>query len=319
MPISLPDLDDRRYDDLVEEARALIPTYAPEWTNHNASDPGITLIELFAHLTEMLIYRLNRVTDANVRAFLQLIKGEHEKPPTREALAAAVRDTVLELRRIERAVTSEDFERAAVAADPEAARALCIHGYDMEEQKGRRPGHVSVVVLPFPSTDEDPFATDPLPSARLVRQIRDDLERRRLLTTHVHVVSPRYLRAGVNLTLQLKPDAPNDTRESAETALRRFLHPQFGGTDGRGWPFGRSIYVSEIYELLDKQPGVEFVTKRIDPVTKQPLDELTSPVAARLRRNEANQLVSVNLEADELVSVHLEPMMLEVVRPKSRR
>ena len=60
MPLPLPNLDDRSYTDLVEEARRLIPTYAPEWTNHNPSDPGIMLIELFAYLTEMLIYRLNR-------------------------------------------------------------------------------------------------------------------------------------------------------------------------------------------------------------------------------------------------------------------
>ncbi len=296
----------------------MIPTYAPEWTNHNASDPGITLVELFAHLTEMLIYRLNRVTDSNVHAFLQLINGPSAKPSTREALDAAVRDTVLELRRIERAVTSEDFERAALAADPEAARALCIHGYDLEQQRGRRTGHVSLVVLPSPTSEEEAFAADPVPSARLIAQIRDDLEPRRLLTTHLHVVAPRYLSVGVNLTLQLKPDAANDTGEQAERALRRFLHPQFGGANRKGWPFGRSIYVSEIYELLDKQPGVEFVTKRIDPVTKQPLDELTTADPARLRRNESNQLVAVNLEADELVSVNIVPLVLEVVRPKSR-
>jgi hypothetical protein len=319
VPISLPNLDDRRYDDLVEEARALIPTYAPEWTNHNASDPGITLVELFAHLTEMLIYRLNRVTDANVHAFLRLINGAGTKPPTREALAAAIRDTVLELRRVERAVTSEDFERAALAADPEAARALCVHGYDLEQTMGRKAGHVSVVVLPSPGAEEAAPAADPAPSARLVSKIAEDLERRRLLTTHVHVVGPRYLKVGVRLTLRLQPDAPDDTGPRAEAALRRFLHPQFGGAGGAGWPFGRSIYVSEIYDLLDRQPGVDFVTRRTDPVTRQPLDELTTADAARLRRNEAGQLVAVNLEADELVSVNIEPLTLEVVRPKSRR
>jgi hypothetical protein len=318
VPISLPNLDDRRYDDLVEEARALIPTYAPEWTNHNASDPGITLVELFAHLTEMLIYRLNRVTEANVHAFLQLINGASAKPPTREALDAAVRETVLELRRVERAVTSEDFERAALAADPEAARALCVQGYDLERTKGRKPGHVSVVVLPSPRSGEEVFAADPAPSARLVSQIASDLERRRLLTTHVHVVGPRYLKVGVRLTLNLQPDAPDDTGARAEAALRRFLHPQLGGADGAGWPFGRSVYVSELYELLDRQPGVDFVTRRTDPATKQPLDELTTADPARLRRNEAARLVAVNLEADELVSVNIDPLTLEVVRPKRR-
>ena len=76
MPVDLPELDDRTYADLVEEALALVPAQAPEWTNHNPSDPGITLIESFAYLTEMLIYRLNRVSDDNLRAFLRLIDPE---------------------------------------------------------------------------------------------------------------------------------------------------------------------------------------------------------------------------------------------------
>ena len=54
MPIRLPNLDDRRYAELVEEALELIPVHAPQWTNHNPSDPGIMLVELFAYLTEML-------------------------------------------------------------------------------------------------------------------------------------------------------------------------------------------------------------------------------------------------------------------------
>src|SRR6266699_1306572 len=60
MPVPLPNLDDRRYDDLVAEARGLIPSLDSTWTNHNPSDPGITLVELFAWLSEMLMYRIDR-------------------------------------------------------------------------------------------------------------------------------------------------------------------------------------------------------------------------------------------------------------------
>lgn len=68
-----PDLDDRTWQDIVDETKALIPTYAPEWTDHNPSDLGITLIELFAWLVEGMIYRLNRVPDKNLIEFLNLI------------------------------------------------------------------------------------------------------------------------------------------------------------------------------------------------------------------------------------------------------
>ena len=53
----VPYLDTLRWEDLLAEGRALIPRYAPEWTDHNASDPGIALIQLFAHLSEQLGYR----------------------------------------------------------------------------------------------------------------------------------------------------------------------------------------------------------------------------------------------------------------------
>lgn len=73
MPLQAPNLDDRRFADIVREARTLIPRYAPEWTDHNESDPGITLLELFAWLTEMMLFRLNQVPDLNYIKFLQLL------------------------------------------------------------------------------------------------------------------------------------------------------------------------------------------------------------------------------------------------------
>src|SRR5262249_25512792 len=79
-------LDDRRWADLVEEGRTLIPFYGPEWTDHNVHDPGITLIELFAWLAEMDVYQLNRIPDRNLRKFLALIGVRPHGP--RRALAA---------------------------------------------------------------------------------------------------------------------------------------------------------------------------------------------------------------------------------------
>jgi hypothetical protein len=71
--IDPPNLDDRTWQDLVNQAKALIPHYAPEWTDHNPSDLGITLVELFAWLVEQMIYRLNRVPEKNYVAFLNLL------------------------------------------------------------------------------------------------------------------------------------------------------------------------------------------------------------------------------------------------------
>jgi WD40 repeat protein len=73
MPIPLLSLDDRTFDDLVDEVQALIPRHAPAWTNHNISDPGIMLLELFAWVTEAMVYRINRITPASRVRFLELL------------------------------------------------------------------------------------------------------------------------------------------------------------------------------------------------------------------------------------------------------
>ena len=71
MPLPLPSLDKRTWSDLVSEARTLLPRYAPGWTDYNVHDPGVTLVELFAWLSEMLMFRADRVPPAEVRAFLR--------------------------------------------------------------------------------------------------------------------------------------------------------------------------------------------------------------------------------------------------------
>ena len=80
MPLPTPQLDDRRFQDIVDQAKTLIPQYCPEWTDHNVSDPGVALIELFAWMTDLLLYRVNQVPDKMYTAFLELI-GVRLDPP----------------------------------------------------------------------------------------------------------------------------------------------------------------------------------------------------------------------------------------------
>lgn len=80
MSLPAPVLDNRRFQDIVDEAKAAIPRYCPEWTDHNVSDPGVALIELFAWMTDMLLYRVNQVPDKLYIKFLELI-GIRLDPP----------------------------------------------------------------------------------------------------------------------------------------------------------------------------------------------------------------------------------------------
>jgi predicted phage baseplate assembly protein len=73
MSLPIPNLDDRRFQDLVDDAKRLVRQRCPEWTDHNVSDPGVTLIETFAFMTDQLLFRLNRVPDRLYLKFLELI------------------------------------------------------------------------------------------------------------------------------------------------------------------------------------------------------------------------------------------------------
>ena len=80
--MTLPDrpLDDRSFQDLVDEAKKKIPLYCPEWTDHNVSDPGITLIELFAWMMDTLLYRLNQVPHKHYVKLMELLGIQLEPP-----------------------------------------------------------------------------------------------------------------------------------------------------------------------------------------------------------------------------------------------
>lgn len=74
-------LDDRSFEDLVQECVLRIPRYCPEWTNYNPGDPGITLIELFSWLVKQMLFRFNQVPRRHYVAFLELL-GLRLQPPT---------------------------------------------------------------------------------------------------------------------------------------------------------------------------------------------------------------------------------------------
>lgn len=88
MPLPKPTLDNRSFDQLVAEGRGQIPRLAPAWTDHNASDPGITLLELAAWLTEQNLYRLDRPSDEALRTFVRLAGVEPRAPGVARTVVA---------------------------------------------------------------------------------------------------------------------------------------------------------------------------------------------------------------------------------------
>ena len=82
MTLPLPKLDKRDWSDLCEEGLARIPRRAPEWTDFNLHDPGITLLELLAYKTEQNLYQANRVPESLLRNTSNLLSKRHESAPT---------------------------------------------------------------------------------------------------------------------------------------------------------------------------------------------------------------------------------------------
>jgi hypothetical protein len=150
MPIRPPNLDDRRYEEILREARALIPQYSPEWTNLSDADPGMTLVQLFAWMTEMIIFRLNQVPDKTYIHFLNFI-GE-ERKPARPAVAP-----VTFFLKSERAVEIPPFTRCATrqredstAADFVTTDGVTVHGATVSRVMAVRGGNRPAVrEVPF--------------------------------------------------------------------------------------------------------------------------------------------------------------------------
>jgi hypothetical protein len=94
MPITVPNLDDRNFDDLYAEVVARVPVHTPEWTNLTDGDPGVTLLQLFTFLADNLSYRSNRIPEATRRTFLTLLgRGLQPATPARGFVTFTIEGT----------------------------------------------------------------------------------------------------------------------------------------------------------------------------------------------------------------------------------
>jgi hypothetical protein len=81
-----------------------------------------------------------------------------------------------------------------------------------------------------------------------------------MVTMRIEVVGPQYLEVRVHARVRTRAFTnPGGVRDRIQTALNTFLDPRRGGPEGRGWPFGRDVYRSEILQLIDGVPGVDHV------------------------------------------------------------
>ncbi len=181
-------------------------------------------------------------------------KGGRDAESTEHAKSRAKKDFNTQYR----AVTSGDYEKLAISTPGlRVARAKAIPNYLPNMPCIKIPGHVTVVIVPYAREGTD----IPVPGENFIKTVSAHLNRHRLVTTNVHVVGQEYVKISVECKVRTKKTYDSTkVKERSQKSLRNFLSPLKGGPDGTGWPFGRSVYPSEIYQLIDKVEGVDYVT-----------------------------------------------------------
>ena len=261
------------FDELVREGGSLIPAYAPLWTNHNPSDPGITLLELLAYFSEILAYRALRITPDAKLHFLHLLEGRAASPSDAllgapsSVIDAEIRKRVKALSRAECAVTPGDFEQLAV--DAAATRphgragvhAKCVPGVDLRRVVETQhpvaadaPADVSIVLALEPELPRDVADS-------LCRHVQEALAPQCLLTTRAHVVRAPHLHVSVGCRISPEPGVPlSVAAEAVDATLRRRFDPMLSDEplpDTR--PFGRPLHLATVAAAIDRTEGVDYV------------------------------------------------------------
>ncbi len=183
------------------------------------------------------------------------------------------------LRTRQRAVTPEDYENLARAAAPDIARVHCVPVDDPAGVGGVR-------VLVVPAVDDGEHASLEFHQLMLgddvYERVVEYLDQRRTIGARVLVQPPDYVGVTVVTRLRARPKAdPRALERDALAALYGYFHPIRGGPDGDGWPFGRTIVGGEVYAVLQRLPGVDFVEEvRLFPA--DPVERTREPQVDRL-------------------------------------
>jgi hypothetical protein len=92
-----------------------------------------------------------------------------------------------------------------------------------------------------------------------------------------------------------------ELRKRVVDTLIRFLDPRRGWFDGKGWPFGRALYISELYQVLGEIRGVNSVAASANAqgILRDEIS-VDAPFRDRVVRNESGAIKEVSLFPDEL-------------------
>jgi predicted phage baseplate assembly protein len=179
------------------------------------------------------------------------------------------------LRANTRAVTNEDFEYLALKASPGVARARCISPGDTADMQSPPPGAVRLLLVPPVLNGEGYIPIEQLEIPRQVREeVKSYLDERRLLATRLDIDTPQYVPVAVAAQVRVRKGSNHQqVVADVERRLYHYINPVYGGEGGDGWPFGRSLSLSEVYAVLQGIAKIDYIEEvklfPVDPETDQ--------------------------------------------------
>jgi hypothetical protein len=273
MTLQQLNLDTKTFEDIRDEMVASIQKYTDTWTNHNPSDPGITILEMLSWISETTLFRINRIPEESYTNFLRLVTGAYGI----EEIDILLNDTFLDPSRrhilefqkeIEegnktsitemkanvlrfltsryRAVTEDDFRQLTIEASNESKiqakvkRAIINKSNDDEK--------VEVVIV---SQSRDHYN-------ELIPVVKEYLQPRTLIGTIIEVKQPIFTDVDIDVKVVCHNYVmPENVIDNIRTRILQHLDPFEGGDEKTGWPYTRPLTVYEIAQIVEETNGVK--------------------------------------------------------------
>ncbi len=268
MPLPTVALDDRRFQDIVDQAKTLIPQYCPEWTDHNVSDPGVALVELFAWMTDLLLYRVNRTPDQTYVRFLDMIGVRLEPPRAARAPVtfylsapqpAAVtipEGTEVATVRTEQAPATTFTTEADLVVRPPALVGAYTRDVDRRDEESWAEHDLAQIDLPGRRVPV--FAGTPNPGDAFYLAFRDD---------HSHHVLALVVRCDVARGAGVDPTDPPLAWEAWQGGAARWApcEVERDGTGGFNWPGEVVLHVPAMARVAFRGVSGYWIRCRMTP------------------------------------------------------
>lgn len=151
-----------------------------------------------------------------------------------------------------RAITIEDYELLTKEASTEIAKVKVIP--NLNNLGKYQPNWVTIIIVPESKTSQ------PMPSKGLIKNVEDYIKEQCPLTTHIQVIPPVYAKVDIDAVIFIKKwELLSSIKKEVQEKIASFLHPLYGGIEGKGWDFGTIPCLSDFYFLLEKIPGISYI------------------------------------------------------------